>query len=104
MHAAPREIVRRCGREVWVQVRTELGQTPPYASLVIGVYHSLTLLSCGLVNHDAIPSGPRLIDRRSKGLREEIGAVRALRRCYRLDHQPVDGRYQSQPRDSASRS
>ena len=54
MHAAPGEIVRRRGREVWMQVRREIGETAPYASLVVGVYYSLTLLARGLVSHDDV--------------------------------------------------
>src|SRR5882724_4659438 len=64
MHAAPGEIVRRRGREVWMQVRRKIGEAAPYASLVVGVYHSLTLPTCGLVNHDDVPSRLGLIDLR----------------------------------------
>src|SRR5260370_41972725 len=54
MHAAPGEIVRRRGREVWMQVRSEIGETAPYASLVVGVYNSPTLLARGLSSHDEV--------------------------------------------------
>src|SRR5258707_2994854 len=54
MHAAPGEIVRRRGREVWMQVRSETGETALYASLVVGVHNSPTLLARGLVAHDTV--------------------------------------------------
>jgi hypothetical protein len=56
MHAAPGEIVRRRGREVWMQVRSEISETAPYASLVVGVHNSLTFLARGLVSHDDVSS------------------------------------------------
>src|ERR1700704_4730285 len=51
VHAAPGEIIRCGGREVWMQVRSEIGEAAPYASLVVGVHNSLTLLARGLVSH-----------------------------------------------------
>src|SRR6202011_3879757 len=35
MHAAPGEIVRRRGREIWMQVRSEIRKTTLHASLVV---------------------------------------------------------------------
>src|SRR4029077_7123925 len=104
MHASPGEIVRRCGREVWMEVRSEIGETPPYARLVVGVYHSLALLTCGLIDHDDVPSPPALDRPTPLGLGVEEAPVREPRKCYKSGHRRRGGQCRSRLHDSASRT